>query len=144
MNVDSDAKDLISNLLSKTGTRIETVPLSPGVAENGTSEVNRCRVNISNERGSVSFIHYESPYNTLYGRMDDPTTIFISAMTDSQIVDKGISFEDFCEETGYDPETGKELAERTFSGLKKINMKLRAMFSDEDYTKLSKLVLETL
>ena len=108
----------------------------------GTGEVNRSRVTISNEKGSFTFVHYESGYNMLYGERDDGTDIFISAILDAQIVGTGISFEDYCEENGYD-EDGKELAKKTYDGLMKANTKLRSMFEDDVYSHLCRLAEET-
>ena len=142
--MEAELNDAITEILEKTGTKIDLVFLSPKVSQNGTGEVNRSRVTISNTKGSFTFTHYESGYNTLYGERDDGVECFRSAMLDSLKVGNGVSFEDFCSENGYDKDEGKELAKKTYDNLVKADSRLRSLFDVDVFNKLSRIVKESL
>ena len=147
-NLEDDSTDVkftaesFEDFLNKTNskvsiTKVSTEP-SPIFGPHDRKNHNKYKVTVSNENGSIWFYYWDSIYNTENGIEPKQNDVMTAFGLDTAAMINGSSFEEFCQEFGYE-NTEDKFARNAYDGCRKMVEKAKKLFSDEEIDELMRL-----
>lgn len=139
------ANDL-SDFLKKTETKLtvkkEGCMPSPifGTRDSGKNH-NKYRIYVSNPKGKISFIFWDSIINTEKNVPLEEMEALKSFAMDLEAIEEAPSFEEFKNLFGYG-ETDEQLAQKSFNGCRKQLDKAKKMFTEPQLKELKRLATD--
>lgn len=120
---------------TKVTVRKEGCEPSPIFGPRDTKNHNKYRVYLSNPKGKISFVFWDSIYNTEHNVEFDIEDAIIAISKDAQAYGQSLSFEDFKTSFGYD-ETNSSVAEKAYNGCRKHMERLNKLYTPEELEQL--------
>lgn len=137
--------DSLEDFLKKTNTKIsvkkEGCMPSPIFGNRDQNNHNKYRITIKNEKGSTSFVFWDSINNTAKNKPLDANEAFYCFGRDIEAIQNSTSFEEFKSNCGYG-ETEDNLAQKAYNGCRKELDRAKKLFDENQLKELIRLVNE--
>lgn len=136
-----DFDDFLKKTKSKVSVKREGCMPSPIFGNRDSSNHNKYRVYIENQKGKISFLFWDSIKNTEDGKPLDTKDALAAFGNDVAAFESEPSYEGFKTAFGYE-ETEENLAQKAYNGCRKQMEKAKKLFGENQLKELQRLASE--